>query len=82
VPDFVIETADTIYLVETKKEGDIETSDVQEKAAAACEYCRHATNFTTKHNGKPWKYVIIPHNVVLASMGFDILATKYEHKEA
>ncbi len=82
VPDFVVETNDTIYMVETKKEGDIETAEVQEKATAAAEYCRHATAFTTKNNGKPWKYVIIPHNTVLANMGFATLVRRYEYKES
>ncbi|MFC1497766.1 DEAD/DEAH box helicase [Verrucomicrobiota bacterium] len=80
IPDFIVETADTIYMIETKKESDIETGEVQEKATAAAEYCRHATDFTTKNKGKPWTYVIIPHNAVLANMGFDTLAKKYEYK--
>jgi len=82
IPDFVVETSGAIYMVETKKEGDIETGEVQEKATAAAEYCRHATDFTTKHNGKPWKYVIIPHNAVLANMSFQTLVVKYEYKDA
>lgn len=80
IPDFVVETPDTIYMVETKKEGDIDTGDVQEKATAAAQYCKHATDFTTKNNGKPWKYVIIPHNAVLANMSFRTFAVKYEYK--
>jgi type III restriction enzyme len=79
IPDFVVETPDTIYMVETKKEGDIDTGEVQEKATAAAEYCKHATDFTTKHKGKPWKYVIIPHNAVLANMSFRTLVVKYEY---
>jgi len=79
LPDFVVETADTIYMIETKKEGDIETGEVQEKATAATEYCKHAADFTARNNGKPWKYVIIPHNVVLANMSFQTLAKKYHH---
>jgi len=78
VPDFVVETADGIFMIETKKEGDIETGDVQEKATAAAEYCKHATDYTTQNNGKPWTYVIIPHNVVLANMSFEGLVAKYE----
>jgi type III restriction enzyme len=80
IPDFVVETADTIYMVETKKEGDIETGEVQEKATAAAEYCKHASDFTTKNNGKPWQYVIIPHNAVLANMGLQTLADKFEYQ--
>ena len=79
-PDFVVETAEAIYMVETKKEGDIESSDVQEKSQAALQYCEHATEFTTKNSGKPWKYVLIPHNAVQANMSFEYLAKAYEQK--
>ena len=34
-PDFVAETVDVIFMVETKKEGDMEAVDVQEKSQAA-----------------------------------------------
>ena len=80
-PDFVVETADMIYMVETKKEGDIESSDVQEKTQAALEYCKSATDFTTQNSGKPWKYVLIPHNAVLANMSFEYLVKAYEKKQ-
>ena len=80
-PDFVAETKDTIYLIETKKEGDIETADVQEKAAAAIKYCNHATEFNLSHSKKTWKYVLIPHNAVLANMSFETLVDKYEVKQ-
>ncbi|MBI3813606.1 MAG: DEAD/DEAH box helicase family protein [Nitrospinae bacterium] len=79
-PDFVAETADMIYMVETKKEGDIESSDVQEKSQAALQYCRHATNFTAQNGGKPWEYALIPHNAVQANMGFEYLVKVYEKK--
>ena len=72
-PDFVVETGDSIYLIETKKGDTIDTPEVQEKAQAALEYCKHATNFTGKHGGKPWKYVLIPHNAVMLNMGFEYL---------
>jgi type III restriction enzyme len=79
-PDFIVETIDTIYMVETKKEGDIETSDVQEKAKAALYYCKNATDYTIQNGGKPWKYVLIAHNVVLLNMGFMSLAAQYEKR--
>ncbi len=79
-PDFVVEQKDTINLVETKKIGDIETADVQEKAQAALQYCQHATEFTTQNGGKPWKYVLIPHNAVMLNMSFDVLAKQNEYK--
>jgi type III restriction enzyme len=77
-PDFVIETAEVIYMVETKKESDIDTSEVQEKAQAALEYCQNATEFNLEHGAKPWKYVLIPHNAVLVNMSFTTLMKSYE----
>lgn len=40
---------DAIYMVETKKEMDMNTAEVQEKAKAAMEYCRHATDYNLKN---------------------------------
>ena len=77
-PDFVVETADKIYIVETKKEGAVEDADVQDKADAALHYCKCASEFTAQNNGKPWKYVMIPHNTVQVNMGFEYLARDYE----
>ncbi len=79
-PDFVVETTDTIYLVETKKEKDIPTEEVQQKATAAYTYCRNATEFTTKNGGKPWKYLLLPHNSVSISNDFNYFARQYEYK--
>ncbi len=80
-PDFVVETADTIYMVETKKEGEIESSAVQEKTKAALLYCKTVTEYTTANQGKPWKYVLIPHTVVLANMSFDTLMKRFEVRD-
>lgn len=77
-PDFVTETGAAIYMIETKKEADIETSDVQSKTEAALLYCRNATEFTTQNGGKPWKYILIPHNAVMLNMSFEKLAREYE----
>ena len=81
-PDFVAETADAIYLVETKKQDDIETADVQDKAKAALEFCKNATEYTLVNNGKPWKYILIPHNAVQLNMSFETLAKQYEQINA
>ncbi|GBE16234.1 type III restriction enzyme, res subunit [bacterium BMS3Abin15] len=79
-PDFVVETDEAIYMIETKKEGDIEISEVQEKSQAALEYCQHATEYTAKNSGKPWAYVLIPHNAVQSNMGFQFLVDKFRMK--
>jgi len=80
-PDFVIETKDVIYLVEPKKEKEVTSSEVQEKAKAALNYCKNATDYTSKNSGKPWKYVLLPHTIVGLNMGFDYLAKTYEYRD-
>ncbi len=69
-PDFIVETADCIYMIETKAANEITDTEVQEKAAAALKYCNYATEFTNEHGGKKWKYVLIPHNQVTKTSGF------------
>lgn len=72
-PDFVVETEDTLYLVETKAEDQMQAADVQSKKAAALKYCKYATEFTVANGGKPWKYMLVPHNEVTLSTGFKYL---------
>ena len=78
-PDFISETDTAIYMIETKKEMDMDTAMVQEKARAAEQYCRAATEFTSRNGGKPWKYILIPHNAVFYNMGFKSLMERYAY---
>ncbi len=64
IPDFVAETGSTILMVETKARGDINTQEVQAKAAAALQWCQHASDFTASVGGKPWRYLLVPHDEV------------------
>ncbi|WP_023130302.1 DEAD/DEAH box helicase [Pseudomonas aeruginosa] len=64
IPDFVAETDSTILMVETKARGDINTQEVQAKAAAALQWCQHASDFTASAGGKPWRYLLVPHDEV------------------
>jgi len=77
-PDFVVETSNTILLIETKKEKEMNTPEVQEKAQAALLFCTQATVYATENSGKPWKYVLIPHDEVKLNMTFNSLADKFE----
>jgi len=77
-PDFVAETNDCIYMIEIKREGDIDDTEVRDKAIAAMEYCKYASEYTLQNEGKAWKYVLIPHNAVQLNMSFDFLVKQYE----
>lgn len=69
-PDFVVETVDTIYMVETKAERNVEDKDVLEKAKAAKAYCDAATEWNSKHGGKPWHYELVKHTSVRINSSF------------
>ncbi|MCE5301441.1 MAG: hypothetical protein LLG37_11315 [Spirochaetia bacterium] len=68
IPDFIVETDRTIYMVEIKAENEMGSDEVQEKAKAGVFYCKQASDFTAANNGKQWKYVLIPHSKVQFSM--------------
>lgn len=69
-PDFIVETADCIYMIETKAANEITSAEVQEKTKAAVKYCNYATEYTNENEGKPWKYVLIPHDKVAKNNSF------------
>lgn len=60
-PDFVVETKNCIYLVETKASKELSHEEVKAKAEAARQYCRLASEYTTQHGGKTWEYLLVSH---------------------
>ena len=72
-PDFIVETNDAIYMIETKASKDKDDKDVNEKRSAAELYCERATEFTIANGGKPWRYVMIRHDHVTRASSFDFL---------
>jgi type III restriction enzyme len=80
-PDFVVETKDTIYMVETKMQKDIDSDEVKEKAKGAIHYCSNISKFTLENGKKPWTYILIPHEAVKVNMSFNGLVKQYEYKD-
>ena len=64
IPDFVAETDATILMVETKARADINTQEVQAKAAAAVRWCKYASDHAASVGTKPWKYLLVPHDEI------------------
>lgn len=64
-PDFVAEWDDEILMVETKARSDLTDAVVEAKAEAAREWCANASDYLRAHGGKPWRYVLIPHDEVV-----------------
>ncbi|MCB1631673.1 MAG: type III restriction endonuclease subunit R, partial [Pseudomonadales bacterium] len=67
VPDFVVEMDSFILLAETKKRDDLKSDEVVAKAAAAVRWCRYASDHARSVGGKPWKYLLVPHDEMAES---------------
>ena len=76
-PDFVAETGDHIYMVEPKARNEIEAADVLAKKEVAVRWCRQASDYAKTYGGKPWKYLLIPHDVIAENMTLEGLAETY-----
>ena len=77
VPDFVAEIENCIYLLEPKAKNEMEDADVLAKKDAAVEWCKHASQHTAGIGGKPWKYLLIPHDAIADNMTLAGLASQY-----
>jgi type III restriction enzyme len=77
-PDFIVETAEGIYMIETKAESNLKDDDVIQKMNAALRYCKYATEYTQENEGKPWLYLLVPHTDVSRTISLEYLVTKYK----
>lgn len=60
----MVETDAFILMAETKKRDDLKTEEVKAKAAAAVRWCKYATEHAKNVGGKPWKYLLVPHDEI------------------
>ena len=71
-PDFIVETKSGRFLCEIKRASDVEDSKVQKKAKAAIQWCERASGVSDK----PWRYALIPHDVVQINRTFQSLVRR------
>ena len=76
-PDFVVETEDAIYMIEPKSKDKMQDSDVLQKAEAAKIYCQYATEYNLENGGKPWHYLLIPHDEINRTISLQFLINKF-----
>jgi type III restriction enzyme len=76
-PDFVVETATEKLLCEPKRADQLQDPVVLAKARAAATWCKHATAHETANAGKPWRYLLIPHDAIADNMTVAGLAQSY-----
>jgi len=78
-PDFVVETKTVKFLCEPKAASEMNDAEVLAKAKAAAEWCAHATTHEKQHGGKPWTYLLIPHDVITDNKTLQGLAATYTY---
>ncbi len=76
-PDFVVETDNTIYLVEVKGEDKINDPDVIAKKERSVKYCETVTAWSKANGYKPWKHLFIPANQIKATSTFKKLVAQF-----
>ena len=76
-PDFVAETESGLYMIEPKMRKEMEAADVVAKKEVAMSWCKHASDHARTYQGKEWKYLLIPHDVVAENMTLDGLEKQY-----
>ena len=79
-PDFVVETETEKLLCEPKRSDQMQDKAVLAKAKAAAIWCARASEFEVEHGGKPWRYLLIPHDAITESMSVAGLAKAYTFK--
>jgi type III restriction enzyme len=77
-PDFVVETTTEKLLCEPKAAGEMGEREVLDKARAAALWCRHATDHARESGGKPWRYLLIPHDAIGAGRTLAGLIGQFE----
>jgi type III restriction enzyme len=80
-PDFVAETKTAKFLCEPKAASEMTDEEVLTKARAAAEWCRHATTHELKHGGKPWTYLLIPHDAIADNKTLQGLTVTYTYRD-
>ena len=76
-PDFVAEAADTIFMLEPKASNQMDDPIILVKKEAAVKWCANASNHAQSYGGKPWQYVLIPHNEIASNITLEALATRF-----
>ena len=76
-PDFVAETNNAIFMLEPKASNQMADPVVLAKKEAAIKWCKNASDYAIANGGKPWRYVLIPHNAIAQNMTLEGLAQQF-----
>ena len=76
-PDFVAETEDSIYMLESKARNEMDDPGVLAKRDAGVLWCARASDHAATYNGNRWQYVLIPHDAIAENMTLKGLADRF-----
>lgn len=76
-PDFVAEATDCIYMLEPKARNQLEAPEVLAKKEAAIRWCQNSSNHAKTYGGKPWVYLLLPHDAFAENMTLSGLKNKF-----
>ncbi len=64
-PDFLVRTADAVYVVETKSQADLSNENVNRKRRAALAWCSRINSLPEeKRSDRVWRYVLLGQDIV------------------
>ncbi len=56
----------------------MDAPDVKDKADAAVVWCKNASDYSSRNGGKPWKYLLVPHDRVASNLTLAALIGRYD----
>jgi type III restriction enzyme len=76
-PDFVAETNDTIYMLESREKDKMDDPRALAKKAVAVKWCANASEYAASYGGKSWRYILMPHDAVAENMSLEGLVKAF-----
>jgi len=76
-PDFVAETVEAVFMLEPKACNQMDDPIVLAKKEAAMKWCANASAHARSYGGKPWHYMLIPHDGIATNITLDALAARF-----
>jgi type III restriction enzyme len=65
-------------MLEPKMSSQMTDPEVLEKKRVAVQWCQHASDYMQQHGGKPWRYVLIPHDAIAENITIEGLLKLFE----
>lgn len=76
-PDFVAETIEAVFMLEPKASNQMDDPIVIAKKEAAVKWCINASSHAQSYSGKPWRYLLIPHDEIATNITLNALVARF-----